>query len=284
VKGLLPIHHQHSLGLIDNGRTMKQVIFNQKGGVGKSTISTNLAAQSALLGYKTLLVDLDAQGNSTHYAGVDLTPDVLTVADMFKQIVGWFSKPRPAQDFVQQSPFTNLYVLPASPALNEIERELESRYKMFKLRDTLKALEAEFEHIYIDTPPNFNFYSKAALIAANEFIVPFDCDHFSAQAIDHLLHNILEIKEDHNQDLKFAGVVINQYNSLAKLPKALIEDLRNKNLPLFETYLSSSVKIKESHSQRRPMPFFMPSHKVSKQFAALFAELSEEGVNGHIPQ
>ena len=129
---------------------MKRVVFNQKGGVGKSTISTNLAAESARRGLKTLLVDLDAQGNSTHYAGVDISDDTLTVADMFKQIVGWFSKPQPATAFVQPTAFDNLFVLPADPALATIERELESRYKMFKLRETLDALSKDFDRIYID--------------------------------------------------------------------------------------------------------------------------------------
>ncbi|BBO26118.1 MAG: ParA family protein [Pseudomonadota bacterium] len=255
---------------------MKRVVFNQKGGVGKSTISTNLAAESARRGLKTLLVDLDAQGNSTHYAGVDISDDTLTVADMFKQIVGWFSKPQPATAFVQPTAFDNLFVLPADPALATIERELESRYKMFKLRETLDALSKDFDRIYIDTPPNFNFYSKAALIAADAFLVPFDCDHFSAQAIERLLDNVMEIKDDHNQALDFAGVIINQYNPQAKLPSALIGELEEKGLPLFDTRLSSSVKVKESHSARMPLPFFMPSHKVTKQLMALYEEVEGE--------
>jgi len=252
---------------------MKRVVFNQKGGVGKSTISTNLAAQSARSGYKTLLVDLDAEGNSTHYAGIDIGEDTLTVADMFKQIVGWFNKPQPPTAFVQSTAFDNLFVLPADPTLATLERELESRYKMFKLRETLDALGDDFERIYIDTPPNFNFYSKAALIAADEFLVPFDCDHFSAQAIERLLENVMEIKEDHNKSLQFAGVIINQFNPQAKLPTALISELQAQGLPLFATRLSSSVKVKESHSQRTPLPFLMPSHKVARQIAALFDEI-----------
>lgn len=252
---------------------MKRVVFNQKGGVGKSTISTNLAAESALRGYKTLLVDLDSQGNSTHYTGFDIDDGALTVADMFKQIVGWFSKPQPPSAFAQPTQFENLYVLPADPSLETLERELESRYKMFKLRETLTALEKDFDRIYIDTPPNFNFYSKAALIAADEFLIPFDCDHFSAQAIERLLENVMEIKDDHNQSLRLSGVIINQFNAQAKLPATLVGELEEKGLPLFDTRLSSSVKVKESHSLRTPLPFLAASHKVTKQIAALFDEI-----------
>lgn len=252
---------------------MKRVVFNQKGGVGKSTISTNLAAVSAAKGYRTLLVDLDAQCNSTHYAGIDLNDDTLTAADMFKQVVGWFSSPKKPIEFVQPTRFDNLSVLPAAPALAELERELETRYKMFKLRDTLSALEQDFDQIFIDTPPNFNFYSKAALIAADRFLIPFDCDDFSVQAIHRLLDNAMELKSDHNEQLALDGIIINQFNSQAKLPTRLIDELKSQDLPLFDNHLSATVKVKESHSERTPLPYLLPNHKVSQQFEALFDEI-----------
>lgn len=252
---------------------MVSVVFNQKGGVGKSTISTNLAACCANLGFKTLLVDLDSQGNSTHYAGIDVTENTLTVADMFRQVVGFFRTPNKPIEFVQASPFENLFVLPASSELSELERELESRYKMFKLRETLKTLRPSFDYIFIDTPPNFNFYSKAALIAADNYIVPFDCDAFSAQAITRLLDNIAELKADHNPALSFLGVAINQFNSQAKLPESLVKELENEGLEVIRPFINATVKVKESHSKRVPLPFYLPNHKVTKQFHGLFETL-----------
>ena len=252
---------------------MKRVVFNQKGGVGKSTISANLAAESARNGLRTLLVDLDAQGNSTHYCGVDINDDSLTVADMFKQVVGWFSKPQPPSAFVRPTTFENLSVLPAHPSLTELERELETRYKMFKLKETLATLEEDFDRVYIDTPPNFNFYSKAALIAADSFIIPFDCDDFSVQAIDRLLDNVLELRTDHNPELELEGIIINQFNPQAKLPGELIASLKEKSLPVLDSKINSTVKVKESHSKRIPLPYLAPSHKVSQQLAALWQEL-----------
>ena len=131
------------------------VVFNQKGGVGKSTISTNLAAQSAKVGHKTLLVDLDAQGNSTHYAGFDANEKSNSVADMFKQVVGIFRTAKKPIEFIHTTPFENLFVMPSSPALADVERELESRYKIFKLKDALKELKGDFDNIFIDTILSF---------------------------------------------------------------------------------------------------------------------------------
>ena len=246
-----------------------RVVFNQKGGVGKSTISVNLAAASAKQGYKTLLVDLDAQCNATHYAGLDIDDDMKTVAELFKQTVGWFSSGDTAGTYIHSTEFDNLSLMPASPALSKIERELESRYKMYKLREALAEIEKEFDRVFIDTPPNFGFYSKAALIAADSFLIPFDCDDFSAQAIERLLENVAELRDDHNRDLAFEGVIINQFNSQANLPKRLVASLASKSLPIVEPYLSSSVKIRESHSVRKPIVFFAPRHKLSEQFVNL---------------
>ena len=252
------------------------VVFNQKGGVGKSTISTNLAAQSAKVGHKTLLVDLDAQGNSTHYAGFDASEKSNSVADMFKQVVGIFRTAKKPIEFVHPTPFENLFIMPSSPALADVERELESRYKIFKLKDALKELKGDFDNIFIDTPPNFNFYSKAALIAADGFCVPFDCDDFSAQAILRLLDNAMELKEDHNPELRLLGIVVNQFNSQAKLPGQLVNSLKSEGLPVLDSYISATVKVKESHSKRIPLPFYLSKHKVTGQIAALFAELNAD--------
>lgn len=256
---------------------MKRVVFNQKGGVGKSSISVNLAAISAANGLRTLIIDLDSQANSSHYLGASSDSDAPTVADLLQQTVGWFSGPTPAADFVQPTAFENLCVLAASAELAELERSLETRYKIYKVKEAMQALEKEFDRIYIDTPPNFNFYSKSALIGADSVLIPFDCDDFSAQAIDTLMANLLELKADHNPKLRAEGIIVNQFNANAKLPKQLVDSLQQRQgIPVLAAKLSSSVKMRESRHKQLPLIHLAPKHKLTKQFIELFTILEPD--------
>lgn len=260
---------------------MRRVIFNQKGGVGKSSITCNLAAISAAAGLKTLVVDLDVQGNTSHYLGFDFDGTDRnrienTVAELLKQTAGFFKSSKTPDAFVHDTEYEDLYLLPSSPALEQLEKELESRYKIYKLRDALNTLEKDFDRIYIDTPPNFNFYSKSALIAANSVLIPFDCDNFSRQALYTLMGNLIELQEDHNPNLQIEGIIVNQFNNQANLPKTLIAEMQAEGLPMRNQFIGSSIKMKESHHLQRPLVDLAPRHKLTQQFLALYNELEEE--------
>lgn len=256
---------------------MRRVVFNQKGGVGKTSITCNLAAISAHRGLRTLVIDLDTQCNSSEYLVGDeykFLEDNATA--FFKQQLSAFGKKRDTIDFIYETPFENLCLMPASPELANIERELESRHKIYKLRNALDKLKGQFDRIYIDTPPALNFYSRSALIATDGVLVPFDCDTFSRQALYNLIETINEIQEDHNNDLKLEGVVVNQFQPQAKLPAQLIEEMIAEGLPLIDAYLPSSVKIKESREQQKPLIYSAPSHKLTQAYVALFEKIENK--------
>ena len=249
---------------------MRYVVFNQKGGVGKSTIACNLAAISAQQGLRTLLIDLDTQGNSSRYLlGDALAEDTPSAADFFDQSLKFTARPKDTAEFIVPSPWENLAVMPSSPQLDELHVKLESRHKIYKLREALEALADDFDRIYIDTPPALNFYTRSALIAAQGCLIPFDCDDFSRRALYTLLENVQEIQADHNDELKVSGIVVNQFQARASLPQQLVQELIDEGLPVLQPYLSASVKVKESHQLSRPMVHLDARHKLTQELLAL---------------
>ena len=257
-------------GALILGNDMPIVVFNQKGGVGKSTITCNLAAISAAQGVRTLVIDLDPQGNSSNYLQGDTAqPAQPTVASFFEQTLSYSFKSVPATDFVVHTPFDNLSLMASNPALNELQVKLESRQKIYKLREALQELGKVYGRIYIDTPPALNFFTRSALIGSSGCLIPFDCDSFSRQALYALLDNVQEIQADHNPGLKVQGIVVNQFQPRANLPQRMVAELIAEGLPVLKPYLPSSVKIRESHELCRPMIHLDPPHKITLAMVAL---------------
>ena len=255
---------------------MKRVIFNQKGGVGKSTIAVNLAAIAARHGKRALLVDLDSQCNSSRYLLGDAMQEAKpTLADYFEQTLAFIVYPKLATSFVHPTPFENLSLVPSHPAIGELQSKLESRHKIYKLRDMMNELAKEYDEIYLDTPPSYNIFTQSALIAADSCLIPFDCDDFSRQALYTLMNNVGEIRADHNARLQIEGIVVNQFQARASLPQRLVDELKEEGLPVLNSKLSSSIKIRESHDRGLPMIHLDAKHKLSVEYLALYKELME---------
>jgi chromosome partitioning protein len=253
---------------------MRRVVFNQKGGVGKSTITCNLAAISADLGMNTLVVDLDPQGNSTQYLlGAAAGTSAPTLADFFDQVLNFKLNPRDSAEFVTASPFPRLHLMPSHPDLEDLQGKLESRYKIYKLREVLEQLGEQYDRIWIDTPPALGFFTRSALIAADRCLIPFDCDDFSRRALYTLMENVQEIRLDHNRGLAVEGIIVNQFQSRASLPRRIVDELDQEGLPVLRPFLSASVKIRESHGQSTPMIHLDPRHKVTREYRELHTAL-----------
>ena len=266
-----------------------RVVFNQKGGVGKSSITVNLAAISAHQGLKTLLIDLDPQANSSQYVlGDDATyssdkPALEpNIENYFENVLGnqqskgllgnaigsiLKSRSKGLESYVHQSPFKYLDVIPASPTLGALAHALESKHKIYKLRDALQQLSGQYDRVFIDTPPAFNFFTLSALIAADRVLIPFDCDVFSKRALQTLIENVIETQDDHNERLEIEGIVVNQFQAQARLPREVVQQLKDEGLP--------SILMKESHHKNQPLIHLATDHKLTQAYQSLFNEIEQ---------
>jgi chromosome partitioning protein len=191
----------------------RRVIFNKKGGVGKTTITCNLAAISAQSGKRTLVIDLDPQGNASFYLmneGFEAAKNgKKTIYDYFKSSLDagsafGFNPFFPRLDrnengldhYIHETAYDNLWVIPSHPELADIENQLVNKHKIYKLKEALDGLK-RFDAVFIDTPPALNFFSQSALIAASKCLIPFDCDAFSRDAIYDVGRHIGDIQSDH---------------------------------------------------------------------------------------
>lgn len=247
------------------GKTVS--IFNQKGGVGKTTTCINFAAALGIKGKKTLLVDADPQGNSTSGVGIDKSDIKASSYDVLINDV-------PAKEAVLKTEFKNLYLLPANMDLAGAELELaEVENRFSTLKKALATLVMEYDFIIIDCPPSLGLLSLNALAASDTLIVPLQCEYYALEGLSQLVSTVRTVKQNYNEHLELEGIIFTMYDSRLKLNQQVLEEV-DKFFPkkAYKTRIPRSVKLAEAPSFGKPILYYEKYSKPSFAYKKLTDE------------
>jgi len=248
------------------------IVANQKGGVGKTTTSINLAAALAQKGAKTLLVDLDPQGNATL--------SFISNDQFERSIYDVLVDPEcSAADVIQTTPIDELDLLPATIAVAKAEAKLIGEFDShFRLKDKLESVKDLYDHIVIDTPPTLGILTVNALVAGTHLLVPIQSSYYALEGTDDLLDTYEKIRARPNPNLEFLGVVITIHDkrtNMAKDVRARIHTVFGDKV--FETTISKSVRLEESPAYKQSIFTFAPNSSGASEYYSLSEEVIGRG-------
>ncbi|WP_249685755.1 AAA family ATPase [Acidithrix sp. C25] len=244
-------------------------IANQKGGVGKTTTSVNLAAAIAESGKRVLVIDLDPQGNASTGMGIDIRALATTVYDVLLHDV-------PIEDAIEPTAVKNLFVLPANIDLAGAEIELVSQLsRENRLKRTLDEVSDEFDLIIIDCPPSLGLLTINALVAAAEVLVPIQCEYYALEGLTQLFRNVKLVKSNLNPTLEVTHIVLTMYDSRTKLAEQVAADVQSHYPQIVcKTVIPRSVRLSEAPSYGQPITVFDPISRGAVAYRELAKEIN----------
>lgn len=251
-------------------------IVNQKGGVGKTTTAVNLTAALGAKGYKTLLIDIDPQGNSTSGFGINKRE---LAKSSYNVLIGGC----PAREAIIKTEIDNVSVMPSSMDLAGAELELVDIDKReSKLKTAIAPVKDEFDFILLDCPPSLGLITLNGLCAADSLMVPIQCEFFALEGLAQLISTVRTVKRLYNPYIEIEGVLLTMYDGRLNLTQQVVDEVK-KCFPkkVYSTFIPRNVRLSEAPSYGQPVMYYDRSSKGSSAYSALadeFLKLNGKGI------
>jgi chromosome partitioning protein len=250
-------------------------VCNQKGGVGKTTTSVNLAAYLALAGKRVLLVDFDPQANASSALGNNpLTLDRSVYHGILQQAEAW--------ELIKPSEIFNYHYIPSAPHLAGALVELVTvPAREYYLRQFLQYVRHKYDYILIDLPPSLSLLTVNGLIASDEVIIPVQAEYYSLEGLGQLLETVGLIRENLGHDLQVAGALLTMYDRRERLSKEIGRDLRaHFPHPVYETEIPRCVSLAEAPSFSKPVALYRPRSRGAQSYRDFANEVIAQEARG----
>jgi chromosome partitioning protein len=242
-------------------------VFNQKGGTAKTTTALSLSSYLALLGKRVLLIDFDPQFNATVGSGINYRDKKTIYHAMFLN--------SPIRETIIPTPIYNFEIIPSSSDLAGAIIELANiENRETHLRKTIEEVKESYDYIIIDMAPSLSLLAINGLMAADEVLIPVQCEYFSLEGVGQLLNTIQMINENLGHNLKITGTLLTMYEEGEYLPEKIVKEMREK-FPhyVFKTIIPKSRSLSEAPSEKRPILIYDPRSEGSKKYEELAREI-----------
>ena len=243
-------------------------VANQKGGVGKTTTTVNLAAALAEQEKKVLLIDMDPQGNATSGVGIDKRTAENTVYEL---LIGECK----AKKCIVKTDTDGLWLIPANIDLSGAEINLlDLKNREYRLRDAIEGVKENYDFLLIDCPPSLNMLTVNALSAADSVLVPIQCEYYALEGLSQLLHTVDLIKKRRNKKLRIEGVVFTMYDARTNLSAQVVESVkRTLKENIYETIIPRNIRLSEAPSHGLPVTKYAPDSTGANAYRLLAMEV-----------